>query len=187
MKGSTKGSARWPRAAAGVAVLALAVGAVPAMAVPATGSTTATVTVNSILSLTAPASISFSNISVGGTSPASATPVAVTSNAAKGYQLSVGRTAFTNAGGGSVADNVDIPLTVANPSGVGVAPGSTTPASSDVAILTAASSLLGAGNAGHVTGSAGDTWNLGLVLGPVPFTQDGLRSSTVTFTAVTTP
>ena len=187
MRESLKGSARWHRTAAGVAVLAVAAVVAPTMALSATGSTTASVNVNSVLSLTAPASISFGSVAYDSMSASVATPVVVTSNAAKGYQLSVQRTAFSNAGGGLAGDNVDIPLVVANPSGAGVAPGSTTPAASDVPIRTSATSLLGSGNAGHVTSVSGDTWNLGLVLGPVPFTQDGARSSTVTFTAVTTP
>jgi hypothetical protein len=146
-----------------------------------------TVSIDSYLAINVPTAISFSNLAVGATSPSSPAPVVVTSNASTGYQLTVTRTPFANSGGGANADNVDIPLVISNPGLAGVAPAGTTPAAVNVAVPTSASAVIGSGNPGHITGISGDTWNLGLMLGPVPFTQDGLRTSTVTFTAVTTP
>jgi len=116
------------------------------------------------------ASLGFGNLDIGATSSPLTASVGVTTNDTAGYTLSVTRSLFT---GG------DIPLSL-TPLGV------TTGASFDISTASSipTSGSLGIGRRLGATSGAGDTWQFGLALGPVPFVQDGPHSSTLTFTAL---
>jgi hypothetical protein len=162
-------SLRRPLVLAGGLVAALAIAA-PAMAADA--STTVSADVNTVIAVSAPASIDFGSVNVGAQESANA-DVSVTSNISGGYTLSASRTSFTNG---------DIPLgwtAVTNPSN--------TTAATPGAIPTSGSIAIGAMTPGFVTSPTGDHWMVTLGLGPIPFTLDGAHSSTVTFTATATP
>jgi hypothetical protein len=132
--------------------------------------TQVTATVGKILSVSAPASLSFPTILPGQTSTPVSAPLKVTTNDASGYQLSVSRTAFS-AG--------DIPLSI-----LSGAPGSgqILDLTGTTAIPTASSVQIGH-RAGTFTSATGDPWATSLQLGPVPFVGSGTHQSIVTFTA----
>ena len=163
-------SLRRPLLLAGVVGASLAVAA-PAMA--ASSGTTVTANVNTVLSVSAPASLGFGAVDPGD-NPSSSAAVTVVSNVSNGYTLTASRTAFTPD---------EIPLAF---SGVTGTPANAS-AGSAGAIPTSGSITIGTGAAGFVTPQAGAVWNVGLSLGPVGFIRDGVHSSTVTFTATATP
>jgi hypothetical protein len=127
-------------------------------------------TVGSSISVSAPSSVSFPVLAPGQTSPGEYTPVGVTTNDSLGYQLAVGRTAFS-AG--------DIPLSVFVPPSY---PDMLLDVSGIEAIPTTGTIDLGH-RTGTITTASGDYWPLYLILGPVPFTRSGSHTSIVTFTA----
>jgi hypothetical protein len=134
--------------------------------------TTVSANVNTVIAVSAPASIDFGALDVGSQASAPA-DVAVTSNISGGYTLSASRTGFTNG---------DIPLgwtAVTNPAN--------TTAATPGAIPTSGSIAIGAMTPGFVTSPTGDHWLVTMGLGPIPFTLDGAHQSTVTFTATATP
>jgi len=160
---------RRPLVLAGGIIGVLAV-AVPAVA--ATDTTTVSANVNTVLSVSAPASIDFGAVDPGDSESAEA-DVSVISNVSNGYTLAASRTVFSNG---------DIPLAFTS----AVAPSNSTAASAG-AIPTSGSRTIGSMTPGFVTNAAGDHWLITLGLGPVPFTLDGAHQSTVTFTATATP
>ena len=160
---------RRPLILVGGLLAALAV-AVPASA--ATSATTVSANVNTVLSVSAPATLDFGSVNTGDTPNAQA-DVAVVSNVSNGYTLTASRTAFSNG---------DISLAFMG----ATAPANTTTGTTG-AILTSGSRTIGIGQAGFVTAQLGSHWLIDLGLGPVPFTLDGDHSSTVTFTATATP
>jgi hypothetical protein len=113
---------------------------------------------------------------VGASAGPLSAPVTVVSTAVGGYQLSVGRTAFTRG---------DIPLSVSASSAPAGALLDLTPG------LPTAVPTAGSQNVGHRTNTVslagGDLWSLAFHLGPVPMVLDGAHSSTVTYTVVGLP
>ncbi len=149
---------------------ALAVGGSAALAADA--STTVTANVNTVLAVSAPASLDFGTLSPGDSATSTA-DVTVVSNVSNGYTLTTSRTVFSNG---------DIPLAFT---------GATNPANTTVsptgAIPTTGSRTIGVMAPGSITAQAGDHWLVNLGLGPVPFVKDGAHTATVTFTATATP
>jgi hypothetical protein len=127
------------------------------------------------VSVAAPAALAFGAASFGATVGPLAQSVTVVSNARGGYQLSASRTAFTRG---------DIPL---------AASAASAPSGAVLDLVAGAGAVPTSGslNVGHrtqtVTRSAGDAWNLGLTLGPVPLVADGAHTSTLTYTVVALP
>jgi len=161
-----------------------AIGAAAVIAVAAAGpataasdDTTLSTSVNTRLVLSAPASVDFGALDVGGTSDVKNVPVNVVSNDSQGYQLSVARTVFTRS-------DRDIPVSVLVPKAS--LPNTATDADPDVPTAVPASgpALNLSNRTSSITAESGDNWALGMRLGPVPFTQDGGHTSTVTLTAV---
>jgi hypothetical protein len=165
-------------AAAGGLLAALAVAA-PALA---GNTTTVTASVNTKLAVSAPASLTFPNLSVDDSSATGqAATVNVISNSRTGYALSASRTAFSPA--------ASIPLGIS----VATAPTGTTlhaslAGNANVAVPTSGSQEIGRrGSAPFITSALGDDWATSVNVGPVGFVEDGNHTSTVTFTAVALP
>jgi hypothetical protein len=149
------------RAIAGLCAAALAIGA----AATATGT---------VITVSSPAGVSFTNLTIGDTASQAAAVSVIMDNSGstEKYDLSVTRTVFTNG---------DIPLRLR-----GVSSPSDT--SLDAAVTGATGAAIPIGSTLRVGGrtkkdkNVTDTWNISLILGPVPFIQDGPHVSTLTFT-----
>jgi hypothetical protein len=128
------------------------------------------------ISVAGPATLAFPATPVGASAGPLSAPVTVVSNAAGGYQMSIGRTAFTRG---------DIPLSVSAASAPAGALLDLSPG------VPAAVPTAGTQNVGHRANTTslpgGDVWGLAFHLGPVPLVLDGAHSSTVTYTVVGLP
>ena len=132
----------------------------------------------SVLTVSVPSSIAFPTLYPGQISLPVSAPVTVTSNDGFGYQVGVGRTAFT---GG------DIPLSImiSPPSDPGMV--LDVQAANPVAIPIAVSdtdTLVFGHRANSITGPNGDIWPTSLLLGPVPNVPPGQHSATLTYTVI---
>jgi hypothetical protein len=130
----------------------------------------------SVLSVSVPSSISFPTLYPGQTSYPVSAPVTVISSDGFGYQVAVGRTAFS---GG------DIPLSliVSLPSDPGMVRDVSGPTAIPIAVSDTDALVFGH-RSSSITSLDGDVWPTALVLGPVPNVQPGQHTATLTYTVI---